>query len=129
MVEIAFRVVDSGPAVEKSEAQLIIEAKQRKHEEEDAEKLRELEEQRRVEREKADEELRRLKEKQVKIIILPISEQDIRDWTLLISIFTFTFIIFTFTELNNLFRLFNLFICFIYIIIYCGKNIIIYWYL
>ena len=44
---------------------LIIEAKQRKHEEEEAEALRIIEEGRREQREKEDEELRRLKEKQV----------------------------------------------------------------
>ncbi|XP_055332366.1 troponin T, skeletal muscle-like isoform X2 [Paramacrobiotus metropolitanus] len=49
---------------EKTEAQLLIEAKQRKHEEEEAARLRELEEQRRIEREKEEDELRRLKEKQ-----------------------------------------------------------------
>ena len=56
--------MEEAPSAEKTEAQKVIEAKLRKHEEEDAERLRELEEQRRVEREKADEELRRLKEKQ-----------------------------------------------------------------
>ncbi|XP_055331180.1 troponin T, skeletal muscle-like [Paramacrobiotus metropolitanus] len=48
----------------KSEAQLIIEAKQRKREEEDMEELQALEEKRRAEREREEEELRRLKEKQ-----------------------------------------------------------------
>ncbi|OQV15537.1 putative Troponin T [Hypsibius exemplaris] len=54
------------PAVstEKSEAMKIIEAKQRKHEEEEQEALRVMEEGRRLQREKEDEELRRLKEKQ-----------------------------------------------------------------
>lgn len=42
----------------------MIEAKQKKHEEEESARLRDLEEQRRLEREKEEEELRRLKEKQ-----------------------------------------------------------------
>ncbi|XP_055342483.1 troponin T, skeletal muscle-like [Paramacrobiotus metropolitanus] len=58
------RVAEETPTAEKTEAQLLIEAKLRKHEEEDAERIREIEEQRRVEREKQEEELRRLKEKQ-----------------------------------------------------------------
>ncbi|OQV19281.1 putative Troponin T [Hypsibius exemplaris] len=49
---------------EKTEAQKMIEAKQKKHEEEESARLRDLEEQRRLEREKEEEELRRLKEKQ-----------------------------------------------------------------
>ncbi|GAU90051.1 hypothetical protein RvY_02526-1 [Ramazzottius varieornatus] len=52
------------PAEEKTEAQLVIEEKQRKHAEEEATRLRELEEQRRMDREREEEELRRLKEKQ-----------------------------------------------------------------
>ncbi|OQV13896.1 putative Troponin T, skeletal muscle [Hypsibius exemplaris] len=52
------------PAEQKTEAQLLIEAKLRKHEDEDEARIREIEEQRRVQKQKEDDELRRLKEKQ-----------------------------------------------------------------
>ncbi|XP_055346725.1 troponin T, skeletal muscle-like [Paramacrobiotus metropolitanus] len=52
------------PKEQKTEAQLLMEAKARKHEDEESARLREIEEQRRIQREKEDEELRRLKEKQ-----------------------------------------------------------------
>jgi predicted thioredoxin/glutaredoxin len=55
------------PVVEKTEAQQILEAKLKKQEEDDGDRIREIEEARRLEREKEDEELRKLKEKQVSI--------------------------------------------------------------
>jgi hypothetical protein len=53
------------PAEQKTEAQLMIEAKMKKHEDEDEARIREIEEQRRIQKQKEDDELRRLKEKQV----------------------------------------------------------------
>lgn len=61
------------PVVEKTEAQLLIEAKQKKHEEEDADRIREIEEARRQQREREDEELRRLKEKQVSAAAMTVA--------------------------------------------------------
>ena len=55
------------PAEQKTEAQLMIEAKMKKHENEEDERIREIEEQRRVQKQKEDEELAKLKEKQVSL--------------------------------------------------------------
>ncbi|OQV23772.1 putative NADH dehydrogenase [ubiquinone] 1 alpha subcomplex subunit 8 [Hypsibius exemplaris] len=52
------------PVVEKTEVQQILEAKMKKQEEDDTDRIKEIEEARRLEREKEDEELRKLKEKQ-----------------------------------------------------------------
>ena len=53
------------PVQEKNEVQQLLESKMKKQEEDDIDRLKEIEEARRIEREKEDEELRKLKEKQV----------------------------------------------------------------